>query len=191
MKIKNTILKSNLLIICFIGIYSCNTNNIENKKEEIKYVKVEKIILDFINENPNWNQNDIIQQKYCDSLAQKIVPLIADSLYEDLPFKFEEIQEYFDNGKKGYLALFNFDNDKFSDDRISNGFLLSIFGIVDESMVNELKNGESYFIRGKLLEFKTKFYMMSDNESYEKKIVGDILLPNVRMKIEKITPIRK
>lgn len=188
---KTTVLKLSSIVACAILLYSCSTNNMDNKKEEIKYLKVEKMIMDFIKENPNWKQNDIIQQKSCDSLAQKIVPLIADSLYEDLPFVFEEIQEYEENGVKGYLALFNFDKDRFEDDRIANGFLLSVFGIVDESMVKELKNGESYFLKGKLLEFKSKFYMMTPTTLEEDKIVGDVLLPNVRMKIEKVIPLKK
>lgn len=188
---KTTVLKLCSIIACAILLYSCSTEIANDKKKVIKYLKVEKMIMEYINENPNWKQNDIIQQKSCDSLAQKIVPLIADNLYEDLPFVFEKIQEYEENGVKGYLALFNFDGDKFEDDRVANGFLLSIFGIVDESMLKELKNGESYFIRGKLLEIKSKFYMMTPSALEEAKMVGDILLPNVRMKIEKVTAIGK
>ncbi len=188
---KTRLLKLGALMFYCLIFNSCTNNETEPVKKDIDYLIVEKLILDYLKENPEWKKNEIIQQKACDSLAQQLIPLIEDDLYWDLPFKFEAVQEYSENGEKGYLALFNFDNDKFEDDRIANGFLLSVYGIIDESMINQLESGKSYYIKGDFLEFKSKFFMMTPRSYEEDKIVGDILLPNIRMKIEEIIPISK
>lgn len=172
-------------------LVSCSNNKPEEKKEEISLLKIEEIIHDFVVKNPEWCKNEIVRGESCDSLSKTLLPLVSKNIYDDLPFTFEDIQEYEEGGKKGYLALFNFDDSNFEYDRISNGFILSVFGIVNESMVDQLETGKTYMLKGKVLEIKSSFSMLCPGTLEEDKNVGEILLPNIRLQVEKIIPISK
>jgi hypothetical protein len=183
------IIISTIFLLLFIA---CTTPtgrvNSNGDKIETQYLKVEKAILDFATAHPNWAQNDVIQEKTCDSLTQQLKPLIKEGLYDDLPFKFDAVEEFVEKGKKGYLALFNFDKERYDYDRISHDFLLSIYGIVDDKMLNQLKQGDIYYVKGDLLKFKSdKFYLMTKGSN--DKSIGTVLLPNIRIKVKEVIPV--
>ena len=92
-------------------------------------------------------------------------------------------------GEKSYLALFNFDKDKFEGNRLAKTFILSVYGVVDETMIAKLKQGNSYFIKGKVLKFKTDKFTVIKN-SVTDNIIDFVLLPNVRMKITNATLVK-
>ena len=51
--------------------------------------------------------------------------------------------------------------------------------------------GKTYMLKGKVLEIKSSFSMLCPGTLEEDKNVGEILLPNIRLQVEKIIPISK
>jgi len=105
------------------------------------------------------------------------MPLIKEGLYDDLPFKFAAVEEFTEKGQKGYLALFNFDKDRYGYDRIPNDFLLSVFGIVEQKMLDTLKQGAVYYLKGEVL------FLRRINFSCIKKYLTMVLLELYRFQM--------
>lgn len=184
---KSTILKLGLIFCYAFMLNSCQTQEKKIIVPVPEKVKVEKIIEEYIEKNPNWKNNDIILKLTCDSLEKIIIPLIADGLYDDIPLKFIQIQER----DSTYIASFLFNSYKAKRHSIAYYFDLKVDGVVDKSMVGQLKDNETYFIKGTL---DTSKFGETDIGHFDMKtpeaqaIVGQITLPSARLKISNIIP---
>ncbi|MDC9724206.1 MAG: hypothetical protein PSN34_15760 [Urechidicola sp.] len=141
--------KSLILIFVSFSILSCN----QVKKEPRKEIKLEVFLNDFFDQNPKWNQNDIIKKEVNEKFNQEIKTKIENGILNDFPLELGAINEY----KKGkYAAIFNSHYSK-SDD-ISYGNILyntkfDVIGLITADQVKILQEDKAYLIKGQFKKF--------------------------------------
>lgn len=144
MKRTDILLLSLVLINCISG---CGTQ--AKKAETITDYSVQKPDLILKSEafkaskGENWNQNNVIEARtnseYKDSLT---IWVQSPSILNDLEFRFEEIQQGERDGEQVNAAVFWLNSHMSS---------MLVAGIISDDMVNRLKSGQVYKLRGNYL----------------------------------------
>jgi hypothetical protein len=156
------------VVTLFVSCYQAPKK--EEKKVEPKKLKIENFLNDLMNKKKNWNQNDIIREKFNKEFKKALKSQIDSGLFCDFPLELEEIKEY----KKGkYAAHFNSRYIKKSVTYVDilDNIDFDLIGIVSPELVGKLEQGKTYGLKGKFKKFLT-----SDYDNY---IDGLVYTPNV------------
>ena len=136
------------IILLLVGCE--NTANVPASKNSPKIVS---FLSDYIEAHPNWNQNDIIKERFNDSL--KIIlskKLIEAELLDSLPLELSEVNEY-TSGK--YAVNFQHWSGTKIYEKNGRKFQLNfnVIGLIDSSLVDSIQNGAKYYIKGDFIGF--------------------------------------
>ena len=143
------IYKSLIITLISFTILGCN----QVKKEPRKEIKLEVFLNDFFEQNPNWNQNDIIKKEVNEKFNEEIKLQLDKGILDDFPLELGAINEY----KKGkFAAIFNSHytkSDAISYDNIIYSTKFDVIGLISPEQVKILQEDKAYLIKGKFEKF--------------------------------------
>ena len=141
-----------ITIISIIFLFSCNdeTKVKENEIEIQKFTKFETFLKDFLNQNPNWDNNQKTIKVYFKN---------NDSLFYDHPLQLKFTSE---NGKFGLFRVWGTDRIKESglDPSYQNEWYVDVVMEIPKSQIDTLVEGIYYRIIGKFNKY------ISENDRY-------------------------
>lgn len=187
------------IISLFVGCYQ-TPQKTEEKKVEPKKLKIESFLNDLMNKTKNWNQNDIIREKFNAEFRKELKNQIDSGLFCDFPLELEGINEY----KKGkYVAHFSSTYVKKTTTYVDilDNIKFDIIGIASPELVGKLVQGETYGIKGKFKKYLTSDYrnyvnglMNTPNVGFDKDIILHVTVVEmgiILMEITEVTPLKR
>jgi len=187
------------IVSLFVGCYQA-PKKIEEKKVEPKKLRIESFLNDFMSKKKNWNQNDIIREKFNKEFRNELKNQIDSGLFCDFPLELEDINEY----KKGkYVAHFNSTYVKKSVTYVDilDNITFDLIGIISPELVGKLEQRKTYGIKGKFKKYLTSDYhnyvnglMYTPNIEFDKDItlhVTVVKMGIILMEITEVTPLKK
>lgn len=142
-------MKAKILTLSVLALLSSCTQN-SNRYQIQTVIKpmpfVEIKLQEFRNDNPDWDKNDIVRDE-TNSVLRDSLKVWRNQLLDSLPMQLISIDKIQDKGKIVYGAVFgrrSYDK-KYIE---SKPFSLDILGIIDESVVRELKTDSYYKLSG-------------------------------------------
>lgn len=136
------------LVFCSCIQQKQNTEGIE----EIHTPKIVSFLSNFIEKNPNWNQNDIISKQIRDSLEVLLSEKLNDGLLDSIPMELSEVNEY-ESGKYAVNFQHWVDTEIYQKDSSEFELNFNVIGLVNDSLVNNIQQKSKYYISGNFIEF--------------------------------------
>lgn len=117
-------------------VFSCNMIKGDSNKS-----KFETFLTAFINEHPDFNQNDVIRKETGKALQDAFYKKIETGIFSDHPLRLSAVNEQED----GYYAQFKPD---YKSQNIKGDINFDIVTKITEDQVRELKEGNLYYLEG-------------------------------------------
>ena len=152
-----------ITIISIIFLFSCNdeTKVKENEIEIQKFTKFETFLKDFLNQNPNWDNNQKTIKETSKEFKKELIVYFKnnDSVFYDHPLQLKFTSE---NGKFGLFRGWGTDRIKESglDPSYQNEWYVDVVMEIPKSQIDTLVEGIYYRIIGKFNKY------ISENDRY-------------------------
>ena len=152
-----------ITIISIIFLFSCNdeTKVKENEIEIQKFTKFETFLKDFLNQNPNWDNNQKTIKETSKEFKKELIVYFKnnDSVFYDHPLQLKFTSE---NGKFGLFRVWGTDRIKESglDPSYQNEWYVDVVMEIPKSQIDTLVEGIYYRIIGKFNKY------ISENDRY-------------------------
>ena len=152
-----------ITIISIIFLFSCNdeTKVKENEIEIQKFTKFETFLKDFLNQNPNWDNNQKTIKETSKEFKKELIVYFKnnDSVFYDHPLQLKFTSE---NGKFGLFRVWGTDRIKESglDPSYQNESYVDVVMEIPKSQIDTLVEGIYYRIIGKFNKY------ISENDRY-------------------------
>ena len=156
-------MKNIITLLTIIFLFSCNeeTKVKENKIEIQKFTKFETFLKDFLNQNPNWDNNQKTIKETSKEFKKELIVYFKnnDSVFYDHPLQLKFTSE---NGKFGLFRIWGTDRIKESglDPSYQNEWYVDVVMEIPKSQIDTLVEGIYYRIIGKFNKY------ISENDGY-------------------------
>lgn len=183
-------MKKLLYLFLLFSVAACDDASQLDKLKSKEQIPLgpEVEIENYVNNNPKWSINDAVKEESSKTLMERFKVLFSKGEFTlSMPFKFDGIEQYAENGKTGYVASFEFDHTKMQGNRLASRMHMQIIGLVNGSMKDTLVQGKDYFINGKFIMYRSGFAILGSGPTV--KYISELYLPTARMKIESISPV--
>lgn len=140
-----------LLLILSTGLLACTDVDTQTTTAIVPKSPVIKFVQEFKKQHPDWTNNSVNEKKISLIFASAVNTFLnKNNILDSLKFKLESVNEY----KKGKYAV------KLVNDDLTDSVNIEIIGLIPESMVSKLTEGQNYYAYGKYLK------NLSDLEPY-------------------------
>lgn len=129
-------------------LFSCT-----DQKNETKNIKLKGFLDDFIKRNSNWHQNDVVNKQINDKFEKEMTNQISNGILDDFPLELSEINEYQKDSFATCFIAHYLKSDNIKPENILYKTNFDIIGLIPKEKVKELKNGNTYLVKGKFKNF--------------------------------------
>ncbi len=161
----------NLLFIGIVAVLaSCSSKKVEEEKETIF---IEKNVSEFIEGNPDWAKDEIIEKETTEKFKHKLINLSNDSSFlKGMPLQLKEVKDTAINQIRTKIAKFvAYSDTSRNEGSLLNYMQLQINGIVNEGQVKNLTVDKKYTLTGTLhtqgKRKDVKFIHVTDFKGYD------------------------
>lgn len=156
-----------LIFLVIVLLMSCSEKQIESKSIKLKF-----FLDEFVKQNPNWNQNEIINSQINEKFEKEITYQITNGILNDFPLELSEINEF---KKDSFAAAFNSHyskNESIKPENIIYNTKFDVIGLITKEKIQVLKTDKTYLIKGKFKEFLKKDYNKYTNGLVYSPLIG-------------------